>query len=113
MSSIAQARQEVDRSVNAVLSSVEKAGNGTAADAEAAVWTGLLALGRTLMGWFFALRAARYAANDVTYEHGGLSYSVSGREETEMGTRFGKVVFERPVGRVRGYGGLGASARAQ
>ena len=113
MSSIAQARQEVDRSVKAALDSVEKAGNGSAADAEAAVWTGLLALGRALMGWFFALRAGRYAANDVTYEHGGLSYRVSGREETEIGTRFGKVVFERPVGRVRGYGGLGASARAQ
>jgi len=102
MSSIAQARQEVDRSVHAALDSVEKAGNGSAADAEAAVWIGLLALGRALMTWFFALRAARYAANDVTYEHGGLSYIVSGREETEIGTRFGKVVFERPVGRVRG-----------
>jgi hypothetical protein len=81
---------------------VENLGNGTAADAEAAVWTGLLALGRALMGWFFALRAARCAANDVVYEHGGLSYSIAGREETEIGTRFGKVVFERPVGRVRG-----------
>jgi hypothetical protein len=66
------------------------------------VWFALLALGRALMAWFFALRAARYAANDSTYEHAGLSYRLVGREHAEIGTRFGKVELERPVGRVAG-----------
>jgi hypothetical protein len=99
MSSIAETRREVDRSVQAALDVVEKA-TGSAAETEAAVWSSLLALGRALMAWFFALRTARYAANDTSYEHGGWNYRVTGREEAEVGTRFGKVLFERPVGRV-------------
>lgn len=102
MSSIAETRQEVDRSFQAALESVEGAGKRSAAEAEAAVWSALLMLGRALMAWFFALRATQYAANDRTYKHGGLTYQLAGREQTEVGTRFGKVLFERPVGRVLG-----------
>lgn len=102
MSNIAQTRKEVDRSVRAALEAVEKAASGTAEEAEGAVWTALLAVGRSLMALFFALRGARYAANDGTYEHEGLSYRLVGRERAEVGTRFGKVVLERPVGRVPG-----------
>jgi hypothetical protein len=102
MSSIAQAREEVDRSVRAALAAVEKATGGTADEAEKAVWIALLGLGRALMAWFFSLRAARYAANDTMYEHDGLKYRLAGREQTEIRTRFGKVDFERPVGRVPG-----------
>jgi hypothetical protein len=102
MSSIAQTREEVDRSVQEALAAVEQATSGTADEAEKAVWFALLGLGRALMAWFFSLRAARYAANDTMYEHGGLRYRLAGREPVEIRTRFGKVDFERPVGRVPG-----------
>jgi predicted Fe-S protein YdhL (DUF1289 family) len=102
MSNIAQTRKEVDRSVRAALDAVEKATGGTAEEAERAVWTALLAVGRSLMALFFALRGARYAANDGTYAQAGLSYRLVGRESVEVGTRFGKVALERPVGRVPG-----------
>jgi hypothetical protein len=102
MDNIAQTRKEVDRCVRAALERVERAGNASAADAEGAVWSALLELGRALMAWFFALRSAQYPANDTSYEHGGLRYRVVEHEATQVGTRFGKVVFERPVGRVRG-----------
>jgi Transposase len=102
MSNIAQAREDVDRSVRAAREAVETATTGTAEQAERAVWAALLALGRSLMALFFALRAARYAANDATYTHAGLTYQLTGHEVTEVGTLFGKVERERPVGRVVG-----------
>jgi len=102
MATIAHPREEVDRAVREALDAVRNAADASAAEAEAAVWVALLGLGRALMAWFFAIRAARYAANDTTYEHGGLSYRLAGREQAEVGTRFGKVTFERPVGRVPG-----------
>jgi hypothetical protein len=102
MTNIAQAREEVDRSVDAAREAVEKATAGTAEETERAVWIALLALGRALMALFFALRAARYASNATTYTHGGLTYQLAGREVAEIGTRFGKVKLERPVGRVVG-----------
>jgi hypothetical protein len=61
------------------------------------LWTQLLALGRALV----ALNLARQANRPrlARYEHGGREYDIVGTEPDEVGTRFGKVVFDTPVGR--------------
>lgn len=46
MSSIEQAREEVDRCVQAAIAAVRGEGRQTAAEAERALWAALLALGR-------------------------------------------------------------------
>ncbi len=68
------------------------------ADVEAALWTSLLALGRAVMALFLARCAARPQA--ATYSHSGQRFARDGsnRRSTEIGTRFGKLPFCRPVG---------------
>jgi len=96
MPSIQQACDEVDRRVQDLRRSVARA--GTSSEAEAAVWTGLLALGQLLMISFFEGRAARWPLGS-RYQHAQRSYEIVGEERTEIGTRFGKVPVVRPVGR--------------
>lgn len=102
MTSIEQARKEVDRCVQSALLVASGEGPRTAAQAETALWTALLALGRALMGLFFATQARAALAAGGRYELENRSYQVVGVESTHVGTRFGKVEFERPVGRVVG-----------
>lgn len=99
MASIEHPHVEVDRQLRAAHRALGKA--RTATEAEAIVWSCLLALGRALMASFLSRRAGSVAAG-VKYEHGGGTYEIVGTERTEIGTRFGKVAFTRPVGRLLG-----------
>ena len=100
MASIEQARREVDRCVREAIATAETTGERSAGDVEAKVWAGMLAVGRALMTLFFAHRAKSRSVGPYVLE--GKEYEVVERETTQIGTRFGKVAFERPVGRVVG-----------
>ena len=96
MPSIQQACDEVERRVRDLRRSVEQA--RTAREAEDAVWTGLLAVGRLLLAGFFAGRARRWQPG-TEYSRDGRTFEIVGTERTEIGTRFGKVEVVRPFGR--------------
>lgn len=70
---------------------------------ERSLWTTLLELGRALVTVFLAHQAARLRTR--TYEHEGVTYELDVRRPrtTEVGTRFGRVSFTRPVGRRSGW----------
>src|SRR5258706_6776493 len=97
MASIEQARKEVDRRMQEAIGLAEGA-EKNASTVEALLWTSLLGVGRALVALFFARRASSWTG--AIYEFEGLSYEVVGRERARIGTRFGKVEYERPVGRV-------------
>ena len=64
---------------------------------ERELWTHMLALGRALMALFLARRA--WALRSSVYQRGGATYELVEERTSELGTRFGKVSFTRPVGR--------------
>lgn len=66
-------------------------------EVETSLWTALLALGRAML----ALYLARVVAmpRTVGYTHDGAKFMIAESETREIGTRFGKLEFERPVGR--------------
>src|SRR5690606_10541197 len=65
---------------------------------EKELWTLLLAAGRALTVLFLARQVAR--ARAVQYRFEGRAFSMSDKHRTtELGTRFGKVQFTRPVAR--------------
>jgi len=68
---------------------------------EPAVWSAVLAIGRALMALWLARCAARPRV--AQYEHEGRTYEVVGSERCEVGTRFGKIAYEGPVGRLVGW----------
>jgi hypothetical protein len=75
------------------------------AEVEEELWTALLALGRSLIGLFLVRRAA--AVRTASYEVNGVTYMLDTQSlrQSAIGTRFGKAVFARPVGRpLRGRG---------
>jgi hypothetical protein len=96
MSTIQQARREVQRSVRRALALAQRA-DGPAVDVEALLWKELLATGRAMMALFFAVRAHRPRA--VQYVHEGRCYELVGREDAVVGTLFGRVSYQRSVGR--------------
>jgi hypothetical protein len=65
---------------------------------EAGLWTLMLALGRALSVLFLTHRARAQRPSD--YVLGGKRYRIDGERTSELGTRFGKVRFHRPVGRL-------------
>lgn len=73
------------------------------AEVERALWITLLELGRALVAVFLSQQAARLRPQ--AYVHEGVAYELDARRPrtTEIGTRFGKVSFTRPVGRLRGW----------
>ena len=70
-------------------------------DVETSLWTALLALGRALIALYLMRVVARPRATD--YVHAGAKFVLAETMTSELGTRFGKVVFERPVGRRIGW----------
>jgi hypothetical protein len=98
--SIAKAEADVKSAVDAVLACSEISGDSLPllAEAEASLWTALLALGRAVTTLFLARCAAR--RRPATYIHNGqrFAFDSSNRRSTEIGTRFGKLPFCRPVG---------------
>jgi hypothetical protein len=97
MSSIDQARREVHKAFEAALRVANDPSPRPLGAFEATLWTQVLALGRALIALFLARQAARPRA--VAYQHDGIEYELGGSVTSEVGTRFGKVMFERPVGR--------------
>jgi hypothetical protein len=68
---------------------------------ETSLWTALLALGRAMIALYLARVVARPRA--AGYVHDGAKLVLAETASDEIGTRFGKVVFERPVGRRVGW----------
>ena len=100
MTSIEEAREDVHRCVKAVTKIVETPEVTPVAEVEKRLWTEVLALGRALMVLFFARQASR--PRPTTYEHEGTLYEYQGSETAEVGTRFGKIAYDRPIGRAVG-----------
>ena len=97
MTTIDQARKEVQTVFAAALAAADTAELQPLATVEATLWTQTLALGRALVVLYLTRCAGGPRA--VRYEHDGAQYEVVGTEAAEVGTRFGKVVFQAPVGR--------------
>jgi hypothetical protein len=97
MTSIDQARTDVQQAVRALLAIADSAAPTSAASAEQRLWSEMLALGRALMTLFFARQAARWRVSR-SYDVEGRRFAVVGTETSEVGTRFGKVKLEQPVG---------------
>lgn len=70
-------------------------------DVETSLWRALLALGRALIALYLARVVARPRSTE--YVHAGAKFVLGKTASSALGTRFGKVVFERPVGRRVGW----------
>ena len=70
-------------------------------EVETPLWTALLALGRALIALYLARVVAKPRA--AGYVHNGAQFVLAETVTSEVGTRFGKVDFERPVGRRVGW----------
>jgi hypothetical protein len=66
-------------------------------DIETSLWRALLGLGRAMIALYLARVVARLRSTD--YVHDGAKFVLAGTVRSEIGTRFGKVAFDRPVGR--------------
>lgn len=97
MTSIDQGRTDVQQAMRALMLIADSAVPITAASAEQRLWSGLLALGRALMALFFARQAARWQAGH-SYGDEGDRRVVVGTETSVIGTRFGRVTVDLPVG---------------
>jgi hypothetical protein len=104
MTSIDQARKEVHAAFEKALSTADTAERQALVVVEASLWTLILALGRALVALYLARQAGRPRL--ASYELEGKSYEIRGSATEEVGTRFGKVRFETPVGRRVGWGRL-------
>lgn len=97
MQSVEQARAHVHHCYEKVLAVADGSGQQPLHAWEARTWDLLLALGRALLVLFLVRQVAR--PRPASYEYGGVRWNLSDWRETELGTRFGKVPFRRPVGR--------------
>jgi hypothetical protein len=91
-------RREVKRACEKVMELVDDDAPRSLVEVETSLWSALLALGRCAIALFLAHRAQRARAAR-SYEHEGVAYVVRGTHTSEVGTRFGRVRFTRPVGR--------------
>lgn len=98
MSNVSEARADVQREMQAMLGIVDKPGLQTATKVEDALWVGMLRLGAAMMTLFFAHQAARWPVG-LRYTVGGVVREVEGADTVEIGTKFGKVSVDQPVGR--------------
>ena len=96
--SLERARSDVQSAFDAVRLSVEGDDPRGLYEAEQVVWTGLLALGRALMALFLLRQASRPRAAEYTRD-GERFVVVPETRTSQIGTRFGKVPFSRPIGR--------------
>lgn len=100
-SNLEQARNDVQAAFEAVRQLVDNDDPRELFEAEQETWTRLLALGRSLMALFLLRQASRPRAAE--YLRDGVRFVVMPEaRSSEIGTRFGKVAFTRPVGRRNG-----------
>ncbi|MGC4121373.1 MAG: hypothetical protein QM765_43710 [Myxococcales bacterium] len=95
MRSIQEARVEVQQAAD-IVTQLAEGRSERLADFESQLWSALLALGRAAVGLYLVVRAARPRASE--YEHDGRHWLLGPCRDSELGTRFGKVRFERPTG---------------
>lgn len=97
MANIDQARRDVHAAFAAALKTADTAEVRHLAAVEAALWTQTMEVGRAMIALYLARQASR--PRSARYEYNGDAYEIAGVEADEVGTRFGKVGFEAPVGR--------------
>jgi len=92
-------RRDVQRACARVNTIADANGVRSLAAVEKELWSVLLGLGRCAIALFLARQAAR--PRSVEYQHEGSDYVLDSRRPaiSQVGTRFGKVRFSRPVGR--------------
>ena len=95
--SIDEARQEVQSAVAAAVAWADSSERRPFVAFESTLWTLLLALGRALARLFLVQQAQR--PRPVEYRREGRTYRLDDRRVSPLSTRFGKVLFARPVGR--------------
>lgn len=95
--SIDQARRNIQREMERAMALADDPRLRPLAEFEATLWSTMLALGRALMGLYFAQQAGRPRSEE--YRHGRRRFQLAEERTDEIGTRFGKVVFSRRVGR--------------
>src|SRR5579875_326750 len=98
--SIDEARREVERAFEVARQWADSSEKRTMFAFERRLWTLLLALGRALVALFLARQIGR--PRDASYRREGRTYVMAETRTTEVGTRFSKVAFCRPVGRAEG-----------
>jgi hypothetical protein len=97
--SIEQARHDVQSSFESARAWAESSSKRSFWDFERELWTRLLALGRALVVLFLVRAAAR--PRGLEYRLAGERHVIAKKRlTTQLGTRFGKVPFTRPVGRM-------------
>ena len=97
--------ERVERDVQSAMQAVRALGDrttGTLTAIEHDLWVALLGVGRAVIALYLTKQAARPRA--AQYVHDGLAYVLDAhsRRKSEVGTRFGKVLFCRPIGRAVG-----------
>jgi hypothetical protein len=70
-------------------------------EVETSLWTALLALGRAMIALYLARVVAKPRPSG--YVHDGAKFVLAETATSEIGTRFGKLEFERPIGRRIGW----------
>lgn len=101
MTSIDQARADIQQAMRTLMTIADSSAPTSAASAEQRLWSGLLVLGRALMALLFARQGARWRGGR-SYEADGKRLVVVGTETSVIGTRFGRVTVEVPVGMIEG-----------
>lgn len=98
MATLSEAREEVHRKVQRMVSLVEEESLQKTAELENELWFSLLSLGGVLMSLYFARQAAKWPVG-LEYKVKGVDHEVEGADEVEIGTKFGKVRISQPMGR--------------
>jgi hypothetical protein len=98
MTTISEARTEVQREMQELIALVDQPSQQTAAAVEICLWSGVLRLGMSLMGLFFAHQAAKWPTG-LRYEVHGVRHEVHDAKVVTIGTKFGKVSVLQPQGR--------------
>jgi len=97
VTTISNARREVQRQVEEVLRLADRGEVARVGEVEQDVSKAVTALGRELMAIYFARQSS--LVRDARYEVDGDAYELVGEEQVEVGTRFGKVAYCSKVGR--------------
>jgi len=98
MTSVEQARAEVEKSFKGALEWAESNEKRLFHVFEGRLWSLLLACGRALVVLFLVRQVCRPRL--ATYLHDERQYQMDGVRTSLLGTLFGKVTFSRPVGRL-------------
>lgn len=97
METIADARARVQKCFDGMLALADDSAVTTVEALEELAWPRLLEAGRAVVRLFLTQRAHR--PRPATYEHNGTRWRLAESRTGEIGTLFGKVPFERRVGR--------------